>query len=32
MFKKIITILTICLAAEAIRQAWNEEEDKKENK
>ena len=39
MIKKIITtamrILVICLAAEAVRQAWNEEkkeEDKKENK
>lgn len=37
MFKKIITtamrILVICLAAEAVRQTWNDkEEDKKENK
>ena len=38
MFTKIITtamrILVICLAAEAVRQVWNEEkkEDKKENK
>lgn len=40
MFKKIVTtaarILIICLAAEAIRQVWNpdkeKEEEKKENK
>lgn len=37
MIKKIITtamrILVICLAAEAVRQTWNDkEEDKKENK
>ena len=37
MFTKIITtamrILVICLAAEAVRQVWNDkEEDKKENK
>ena len=38
MFEKIITVaarvIIICLAAEAIRQTWNEEkkEEKKENK
>ena len=39
MFKKIITtamrIVVICLAAEAVREVWNpneEEEEKKENK